>query len=135
MTGEAVDFPSSISAFEISSDEEGFSGNMKELRVWKEYRSAGMIIKYMHIDTRHKENLCGYWKMDESYGIVLTDYSSLDEDTDYSLFPFTREEVTSLYQPYWTLSKDPPLICSSESYYDCSSNSCTSISKKANSLT
>jgi len=99
-----------------------FNGYLKDLRIWKVFRSPGRIARERNYLLRGDEvYLLGYWKFDEQIQDTIIDYSD-------SLIDLQRPDEDF---PIWTESVDivalhnfNHLVCSSEEIYDSDTQSC-----------
>lgn len=119
-----LDFTDPITSWALSSDESGFTGTLRELRIWGEYRSAGRVRSSMHAHQWDYDGLefklVGYYKMDESGGVALCDYASREPK---SVANFGNSK-SGLKTPFWTRAERLPAMCSYNHVYDFEKDAC-----------
>ena len=96
-----------------------FDGLLKEFRVWNKFMGAGAIRSTMHRQLRGDETyLQAYWKLTDSYGLIVEDSSPNGVQLELTALDDTR--------PPWVLlhDKEAPVICGVEEVYDDVHNAC-----------
>ena len=114
----------SIKKWTIGNETDGFTGLFRDLRLWKNFRSAGRTHANMHVwqwDTDgFAFNLVGYYMMDEGSGTALRDHSSYK----YTNVQNFRNSLSKLNTPFWARCDDLPVMCYYNHIYDFKTNTC-----------
>jgi hypothetical protein len=128
-SNSAVTFTGTMTAWTISDDTYGFTGMIRDLRIWNQYRGPGRIHFDMHIwqwdFNAHNFNLLGFYPLDEAHGNALNDHSSYNPT---GLLNY-RVPSSSLNSPYWARADTLPVLCNYNQIYDESTNSCRAYKK------
>jgi len=121
-----VRLQSPILRWTISDDTRGFTGMLRDLRIWSEARSAGRIHDDMHIwqgdHNGMNFRLISHFPLDEESGFTLYDHSSSPiHITSY------RSATSQLRSPFWARAGSIPIFCHINQIYDSSAKVCRSI--------
>ena len=107
-----------VDRINITSQGNGFTGQLRQIRIWNTYRSSGQI----GIDSRRHFTHIGvdallgiYWPLDEGTGYTIFDISKSRKNYE---FEGNRTEL-----PMW-VTVPLPRICYGETYYNSESGEC-----------
>ena len=105
----------------ISSREEGFDGQMRYLKVYSHFHSAGYFGSYMHYASEERSSrdggLMGYWKLDEGGGFKLVDYSEYMNNGD-------MRKTSTYTMPSWGDIRYTLPVCEGEGIWDHTKSIC-----------
>ena len=117
-----VQMQAMLRIFVLSSDMHGFSGMMRELRFWNEFRSIGQILSEMHLfqwDTNGLNfNLRGYFPLNEGSGHILHNYHSITPKNA------RFHAHSSMSPPFWSRDTNLPILCGIGERYDYANKIC-----------
>ncbi len=128
-TGANVIINSAFSSCTLSSASNGFTGYLRELHFWNEYRPASRVHYEMHNFQWHMNgmnfNLKGYFPLNEARGVILYDYY-ITSPSDISDF---EAATTTRIPPFWARTEILPTVCGFSQVYDPALDVCRAAKK------
>lgn len=113
-----------FTTYKISDNAVGFTGYLRELKFWNEFRSSSRIDTSYHSYQWYANglnfNLYGYYRLNEGRGYSLTDYYFANPN---NIQTFNMQNPP-LVPPFWTSTDDIPIICGFPLFYDRDQNAC-----------
>ena len=128
-TGTATTLISTPLLIEVGSSTDATSLNalIKEVRIWSNYKGAGLIIEGAFkelLPYKLNGTLLGYWKLNEADGNTIKDYS------EFSLTATLLDTATRI-SPRWAYIPDKPfLLCGPNQYFVSWNGLCKNIDQK-----
>ena len=117
-SNSAVLISGTFSTCTVSDDTNGFTGYMREVHFWNEFRSSARVNAEMHNFQWHMNgmnfNLKGYYPLNEARGVTLYDYY-ITSPSHITSFEVT---TTSRVSPFWARTESLPIICKFAQTYD-----------------
>ena len=114
-----------FSTCKVSDNDNGFTGFIREIHFWKEYRPSSRVHYEMHNFQWHMNgmnfNLKGYYPLNEARGVTLYDYYYTTTPADVNTFEVFTTSRTS---PFWVRTETLPVICKFTQIYDRDLDSC-----------
>ena len=113
-----------FTTYKLSDNIEGFTGYLRELKFWNEFRSSSRVDTQMHAYQWYANglnfNLLGYYRLNEGRGYSLTDsyFSKPNTILTYDM------QNPPLVPPFWISTNDLPVICGFSTFYDRDQNAC-----------
>lgn len=118
-----------ISTWAVSNETSGFTGMLRELRLWRAYRAPTRIKLEMHLQQQDSNgmnfNLVGYFPLAEGSGFALHDHSSTSPNSVGNF----RDVGSSLQPPFWVRVDTVPFLCSASKIYDVERRKCRMVKR------